>query len=257
MITQKQIKLITSLKQKKYRNEHGLFIVDGAKMVAELIEQKHPFSIHSIYGLEEWTTTNSALLEKQNLQYYTISSKELDRISPLQSPNQALALCHIPKTDQTNIPSNQLILALDHISDPGNLGTIIRIADWFGIDHIVCSNDTADCFNPKVIQATMGSFMRVQLHYTDLNQFLSTTSLSSFGTFLDGEDLYQKTLPKEGIIVIGNEGKGISAEIEKHISQKIKIPSFPHQETPNNAESLNAAVATAITIAEFKRQQKK
>lgn len=253
MISNNQIKLISSLKLKKNRDSHALFIAEGTKITEELINNPKSVNIHSIYGTDEWINENHSLLKKNNFEFQTITEEQLSRISQLQTPNKVLTLCH--KLENTKPYENfSLALALDNISDPGNLGTIIRIADWFGIDTIICSENTVDIYNPKVIQATMGSFLRVKLFYTKLDSYLQNSNKNIYGTLLDGENIYKTEIKSNSIIVIGNEANGISSEIEELVSHKIKIPSYPHANIENTAESLNAAIATSITVAEFKRQ---
>lgn len=240
MVSKNQIKLITSLLQKKYRKQHELFFVEGIKGVQELLESslelEHLFCISDIFP--EVSSAKKTLL----------SEVALKKISALKNPNDCLALFKIPK--EAPIISQGLIVALDAVRDPGNLGTIIRLCDWFGITQIVCSTESVDVYNPKVVQATMGSISRVAVAYVDLEKFIDNSQLPVFGTFMDGESIYQKELPNEGIIVFGNEANGISQEIGKRVTQKIAIPRFGNlQET----ESLNVATATAIVLSEFKR----
>jgi RNA methyltransferase, TrmH family len=240
MVSKNQIKLITSLQQKKYRKQHQLFFAEGIKCVQELIDAN--YEIHSIFTTQnDFTTINENKL-------HTISSTELKKISALTTPNTCLAIFSIPKSSATN--NNGLILALDSIRDPGNLGTIIRLCDWFGITTLICSEETVDFYNPKVVQATMGSLSRVNVVYVDLEKYLLETNLPVFGTFMDGKSIYKQTLPKEGIIVMGNEANGISKEIENIVSERITIPRFGNLQ---QTESLNVATATAIILNEFKR----
>lgn len=239
MLSKNQIKLITSLKQKKYRQQYGFFVVEGIKTIKELL-QSH-LELQALY-----TTELFNIDAKDNI---LISESELKRISFLKTPNKALAIFKVPVAKP--IKKNQLIIALDAIRDPGNLGTIIRLCDWFGITDLVCSKETVDCFNPKVIQATMGSITRVNVSYLDLASFLKENKLPVFGAFMEGENIYMSKLPEKGILVMGNEANGVSKEIEAIISEKISIPRFGEtQET----ESLNVATATAILLSEFKRR---
>ncbi|WP_223551176.1 RNA methyltransferase [Aestuariivivens sp. NBU2969] len=244
MLVKSQIKLINSLKQKKYRLQHGLFVVEGVKAIQELL-QSH-FELQSLY------TTISFNIDaniENNFQEILISKADLKRISFLTTPNTALAVFKIPKAKP--IKPNGIIIGLDDVRDPGNLGTIIRLCDWFGVSDLVCSVGTVDCFNPKVIQATMGSITRVNINYTDLETFLSTVSLPVYGAFMDGKNVYKSKLLDSGILVMGNEANGISKAIEALIKEKIAIPRFGNlQET----ESLNVATATAILMSEFKRK---
>lgn len=241
MVSKNQIKLITSLHQKKYRKQHQMFIAEGKKVINELLQSN--FELVYLLTIDK-TYFNIAYHNK----IYTISETELKKMSALTTSNDCLAVFKIPQEKKAH--KGGLILALDDVRDPGNLGTIIRLCDWFGIETLICSTETVDVYNPKVIQATMGSISRVNVVYTNLETFLKETSLPIFGTFMDGENIYKKILPKEGIIVMGNEANGISKEIEGLISQKIAIPRFGKlQET----ESLNVATATAIVLSEFKR----
>ena len=238
MLSKSQIKLITSLKQKKYRLQHGFLVVEGVKTITELI--------HSDFELVTLYTTESFNFDDTNEEI--ISETDLKRISFLKTPNKALALFKTPNSKDIDL--NQLIVALDNIRDPGNLGTIIRLCDWFGVKDLVCSYETVDCFNPKVIQATMGSISRVNITYLNLPEFLKENRLISFGTFMDGESIYSKTLPKKGALILGNEANGISEEIENLVTEKLSIPRFGNLRA---TESLNVATATAIFLSEFKR----
>ena len=237
MISKNQIKFVRQLEQKKYRKKEGLFVAEGPKVVGDLL--RAGFKAHTIFATSEW--------ESQGQTFQEVSDEELRRVSFLQHPQRVLALFFIPTE---SIPSvSSLSLALDDVQDPGNLGTIIRIADWFGIDTIYCSENTADAWSPKVVQATMGSIARVNIIYTDLQELISKAQVPVYGTLLDGQDFYTQELSKEGIIVMGNEGNGISAPIRKLINRKLLIPQF--HEGP---ESLNVAIATAITCSEFRRR---
>lgn len=242
-LSKNQIKLITSLKQKKYRQQHGFFVVEGIKTINELLNSH--IQLHALYTTERFLTNDTLeIFDKEVL----ISEADLKRISFLTTPNKALAIFKIPVTKP--IDTNELIVALDDVRDPGNLGTIIRLCDWFGISDLVCSHETVDCFNPKVIQATMGSITRVNVTYVDLPSFLSETNVPIFGTFMDGENVYNKTLPKKGILVLGNEANGISNEITELVTEKLAIPRFGNIQA---TESLNVATATAILLSEFRR----
>lgn len=246
MISKNQIKFIRSLELKKNRKSESLFVAEGPKVIEELLKLKTP---HTIIATKEWIDNNPKISN-----VIEVSERELESASLLKTPQQVLALFAIETTEQDlNIDNNKLYLALDGIQDPGNLGTIIRIADWFGIDTIYCSNETVDVYNPKVIQATMGSIARVKVVYTDLCSLISNLSdeMPVYGTFLDGSDIYQNELTPNGIIVMGNEGKGITKELKSLITNKLLIPSFSIGDT---AESLNVAIATAITCSEFKRR---
>lgn len=238
MLSKNQIKLVASLKQKKYRNQHGLFVAEGIKTIEELLASQ--IKLYHLF------TTESFQLDSQK--ETLITDHELKKISYLTTPNKALALFEIPKV--LPLDKSQLIVAVDEVRDPGNLGTIIRLCDWFGIEHLVCSTGTVDCFNPKVIQATMGSIIRVNIHYLDLPNLLFDFDYPIFGAFMDGENVYSKALPSQGLVIMGNEANGISKEVEKFVTDRISIPRFGKlQET----ESLNVATATAILLSEFKR----
>jgi|SRR5690606_22595341 len=241
MVSKSQIKLIRSLAQKKSRTKHGLFVVEGIKGISEFSGSKYHlislFTTMPIFEVPEGKTT-------------LISEDELKKISGLTSPQTAVAIFKIPQ-EASPVLTN-LTVALDKIRDPGNLGTIIRLCDWFGIDNIICSLDTVDCYNPKVVQASMGSLTRVKVSYVNLEEFLqSEKGQPVFGTFLHGENLYQTALPENGFIVLGNEANGISEEIEKLITKKLNIPQFGKTA---DTESLNVATATAIILSEFRRQ---
>lgn len=252
MISKNQIKHIASLKLPKFRNEFNEFLVEGEKMVPELFNST--FIVKQIFALEDWISTNRKLIPK-DIALEKVSPKELERISALKTPNKVLAVVCIPEIDLTAIDYSQLILVLDKIQDPGNLGTIIRTADWFGIKDIICSKDTVSLYNPKVIQSTMGSFTRVNLHYTALKEVLKAIpkELSVYGSLLEGKSIFQEKLSNKGLIVIGNESQGISKEIQSFLTKKINIPSFAI-DSQNQAESLNASLATGIICAEFRRQ---
>ncbi len=240
MVSKNQIKLITSLQQKKYRKQHNLFIAEGFKVISELL--KSDFTLHHLYETES-LFTNVEVLQKS-----LICESDIKKISALTTAPNCLALFEIP-SEKTIIKSG-LILALDNVRDPGNLGTIIRLCDWFGVEQIVCSKGTVDLYNPKVIQATMGSISRVQMKYCDLIDYLSETSLPIFGTFMDGENIYKTDLPNEAVLVMGNEANGISKTVEDLINSKVSIPRFSKLQ---QTESLNVATATAIFLSEFNR----
>lgn len=241
MFSKSQLKLINSLGQKKFRQKHQLFVVEGKKAIAELLGSA--LKLHSLFTTEE-------IFEAETEKTFLVSEKELKKMSRLTTPQTAVAVFHIPEVQP--LDTDQLILALDNVQDPGNLGTIIRMCDWFGIRHLVCSEGTVDCFNPKVVQATMGSIARVNIRYRVLSDFFRNEGkgLPVYGAFLEGENVYEQHLRAEGILVMGNEANGISSEVESFISRKLVIPQFGiNQET----ESLNVATATAIFLSEFKR----
>jgi TrmH family RNA methyltransferase len=239
-ISKNQLKLITSLSQKKYRQKHHLFIAEGVKVLNELLNST--FEIETLFCTDDFEV---AISEKKIVR---ISETELKKVSTLKSPNKALGLFKIPK--EKALQNSGLTIALDAINDPGNLGTIIRLCDWFGITQLVCSKDTVDCYNQKVVQASMGSLTRVSIHYTDLENYITKSNLDTFIADMDGKNVYKTKLPKEGILIMGNEANGVSEEIKSLLQYKISIPRFGEtQET----ESLNVATATAILLSEFKR----
>lgn len=239
MISRNQVKLIQSLSQKKYRQKHELFVVEGVKGVQEFLQSA--FVLHSLY-------TTEPLLFDSSSDITEINDETLKKISTLKTPNKVLAIFKIPKPKSIN--EEGLIVALDAINDPGNLGTIIRLCDWFGIKELVCSQQTVDCYNTKVIQATMGSLTRVNINYVDLPDFLSQTQLDVFGTYMDGDNVYKSALPKSGVLVMGNEANGISNAVSKTVTSRLAIPRFGDLKS---TESLNVATATAILLSEFKR----
>jgi len=250
MITKNEIKLIKSLKQKKYRNNHHMFVVEGEKMVEEMLSSKMKFN--NLYATEDWGFPSNMNFDDFKL----ISNKELNQISSLTTPNKVIAILNQfdNKLDISNL-ENKISIILDSVKDPGNLGTIIRIADWFGIQDVVCSADCVDLYNPKVVQATMGSIFRVKVFYTELTEFLkklkNETNLTIYGTLLNGENIYSKTLNKNAVIVFGNESEGISDKIIPFIDEKLLIPGFSEG---GKIDSLNVAISTAIVCAEFKRK---
>lgn len=236
MLTAAQIKMIKSLKEKKFRDETGLFVVEGRKMVDEALASR--FAVTDVFELSE------------------IGEKDMSRITMLSSPSPVLALVRRP-SDLESMPKLRkggLYLALDVIKDPGNMGTILRIADWFGLDGVIAAPGSVDVFNPKVVQSTMGAIFRVDFHYCDLVQLCrNNTDAAVFGTFLGGENIYETCLEHDGarIIVVGNESNGISPEVGQCCTGRLTIPSFAQGQ---GSESLNAAVATAITVSEFRRR---
>ena len=243
MISKNQQKYIRQLEQKKYRKREGCFVAEGTKVVGDLLKRYQPLAP---YATESWDAP-------KGVGYTLVSEEELQRVSFQQHPQQVLAIFPIPQpTDPVSLRGS-LTLALDGVQDPGNLGTIIRIADWFGIDTIICSEETADAWNPKVIQATMGSIARVNVIYANLVELLDTlpSDYPVYGTFLDGENIYTQTLSGEGLIIMGNEGNGISDAVRAKVNRRLLIPDFHQGDT---ADSLNVAIATAITCSEFRRR---
>lgn len=248
MISKNQIKYIHSLETKKGRNKENAFVAEGPKVVADLMAFMQP---QMIVATEEWYRANPTVSNGNGC--FVVTEDELRKVSFLQHPQQVLAVFPIKDKQKEAVVEKKLYLALDGVQDPGNLGTIIRIADWFGITRIFCSRDTADVYNPKVIQATMGSVARVDVVYVDLAELFGSLpdGYPVYGTFLDGEDIYKKTLTSHGIIVMGNEGKGISPAIGELVNNRLLIPNFPKGR--DTADSLNVAIATAITCSEFRR----
>lgn len=239
-LSKNNLKLITSLQQKKYRQKHKLFVAEGIKVVNELlkssVEASHIFMTEDVVELPK------------NLAHTVITENELKKISTLKNPNKVLGLFQIP--DEKEISENCFKVALDEINDPGNLGTIIRLCDWFGITELICSKNTVDCYNQKVVQSTMGSLTRVNISYVDLSTFLSNNDLPVFTADMDGDNVYKTSLPEKAVLVMGNEANGISAEISAIAKHKLTIPRFGEiQQT----ESLNVATATAILLSEFRR----
>ncbi len=240
MVSKNQIKLITSLQQKKFRQIHQLFIAEGVKVIQELLQ--------SNFELEHLFVTEPIFDSIESLQKTTISDTDLKRISCLSTPNNCLALFKIP--EQKNRNDRGLVVVLDDIRDPGNLGAIIRLCDWYGVEQIVCSEQSVDVYNPKVVQATMGSIARVAVSYMDVEKYLKRANSTIFGTFMDGKNVYKENLPQEGILILGNEANGISEKLEKLVTTKLAIPRFGDLQ---QTESLNVATATAIFLSEFKR----
>lgn len=255
-ISKNQIKFIRQLEQKKFRRREGLFVAEGTKVVGDLLAHYKP---HSLFATNEWLIEHSSVICHLPSAITEVTDEELRRLSFLQHPQQVLALFPIPLPTDISLTSQlsthtKLSLALDGIQDPGNLGTIIRIADWFGIEQIFCNTDTVDAWNPKVVQATMGSIARVNIIYINLSEFLDTlpSGFPVYGTLLDGDNIYTQPITPHGIIVMGNEGNGISPEIRQKVNRRLLIPSY---RTDDTAESLNVAIATAIICAEFRRRK--
>lgn len=249
MLTKNQIKFIQSLSRKKGRIESGCFLAEGNKLVEDTL---HAFKVRMIVATRQWWEQHANVKAEVCV---VVGHEELSRVSQLTTPQEVLAVYEMPRHElDEQCLCNELSLVLDTVQDPGNLGTIIRIADWMGIRNIVCSPETADVYNPKVVQATMGALSRVAVHYTPLQPFLQRVSsrVPVYGTFLDGENMYEKELSLNGIIIMGNEGNGISTALEPYIQNRLYIPNYP--QGTDVCESLNVAVATAITCAEFRRR---
>ncbi|WP_204343839.1 TrmH family RNA methyltransferase [Psychroserpens algicola] len=236
MLSKNHIKLIRSLSQKKFRVQHQLFVVEGIKGIQEFLSSS--FELYQLFSTE-------AIFDAEIIK---VSEEELQKISSLKTPNTALAIFRIPNVKPTD--SSGLILALDDVRDPGNLGTIIRLCDWFGIKQLICSKATVDCYNSKVVQATMGSLTRVAIQYVDLEDYLSAYEFDIFGTFMDGNSIYSEALPEQGVIIMGNEANGISSATEKLVTTRLSIPRFGSLKA---TESLNVATAAAIVLSEFRR----
>lgn len=247
MISKSQLKLITSLSQKKFRDEHALFVAEGTKLVLDLMST---FQCELLFANADWINQNKF---KPNA--IELTDEELKRASNQKSPQGVLAVFR-KKENKYNLAaiSNKLSLALDDVQDPGNLGTIIRIADWFGIENIFCSLHCADAYGHKTVQASMGALARVNIHYVDLEEFLMSAknNLAIYGTFMDGKNIYQETLSSNGIILMGNEGNGISPKIASLVNKRLLLPNFPAGKA--TSESLNVGVATALVCAEFRRK---
>lgn len=240
MVSKSQIKLIKSLSQKKYRYQHKLFVVEGEKGVRELLDSD--FELFAIFASENKYGVSS---EK----FYQSSNIDLKKISFLKTAPDVLAVFKI--ADKKCAESSGLKVVLDGVRDPGNLGTIIRLCDWFGVQELICSQDTVDCYNPKVVQATMGSLSRVRVRYADILEMLRESNEFIYGTLLEGENIYTGELEDSGYLILGNEANGISEDIQKTITRKITIPQFGSNQ---KTESLNVATATAIALSEFKRK---
>ena len=251
-LSKNTIKLIKSLRRKKFRQKYNKFIVEGDKMIKEILLQES-FKLDQLFAVDTWLKTNESLFELQQQQVFSVSSSTLKQISELKTPNQVLAIIESPtySLDENSLKNN-VNLYLDDIQDPGNLGTIIRIADWFGISQVICSKGTVDVYNEKVIQATMGAFLRVKTPVSSLNEIQThCPDIPIYGALMDGESIFTTSFPKSGILVIGNEGNGISMESQKLLTKRITIPAAEN----SVAESLNAAVATGIICSVWKNGQ--
>lgn len=258
MISKAKLKYVRSLAQKKHRLQEQVFVAEGPKIVNDIMEDIRP---RMIIATSEWLKNNTYKFDSAT-DIIEVTDEELTKVSFLQHPQMVFAVFPLPeKENETQLQERafgmierQLCLALDGIQDPGNLGTIIRIADWFGIEHIFCSHETVDAYSPKVIQATMGSINRVKIHYVNLSTLLAQlpSQYPVYETLLEGKNIYQQPLSEHGLIIMGNEGNGISQEIRSKINRKLFIPNFP--EGRKTTDSLNVAIATAVTCAEFRRQ---
>jgi TrmH family RNA methyltransferase len=248
MLSKNKIKYIHSLELKKNRTQEGVFVAEGRKLVGDLLGH---FVCRTLVATEAWWESHP---DVKALEKIFVTQEELTRASLQKAPQEVLAVFEQPRyAMDANDVRTSLCLALDDVQDPGNVGTIIRVADWFGIEHIFCSQGTADVFNPKTVQATMGALARVKVHYCDLPVFIGgLTDVPVYGTFLDGEVMYQQPLSDHGLIVMGNEGKGVSPEVARLINERLFIPAYPADR--ETSESLNVAIATAIVCAEFRRR---
>lgn len=245
MLSKSQISFIKSLHQKKYRKENGIFIIEGIKSIEEFTQSN--YQIHSIYYLAQYHSLLPAL--SANIKLFEVNNAELDKISTLQTPQGILALIHLPEPPVFDISvlKNTFTLVLDGVQDPGNMGTIIRTADWFGFKQVICSTNCVEVYNPKTVQATMGSLSRVNVFYEDLPSVLKNVKVPIFGAVLNGKSMYKSDWGKEGIVILGNEGQGISPEVMKLITNPVTIPRV------GGAESLNVAISAAILCAEISR----
>lgn len=248
-LTNRLRKLVASLDDARVRREERLFVAEGTKCVLDTLRH---FSVRYLFATHAWSDSHKA--EIRGLEVTPVTRADMERMSHLSTPPEVIAVYETPDNDVASLDaSGKLLIALDRVQDPGNLGTIIRIADWFGIREIVCSRDTVDVYNPKVIQATMGAVSRVKVYYTDLASWLAGCGMPVYGTFLNGENIYSSSLGESGVIVMGNEGKGISDEVAGTVTCRLTIPSFPPGAV--TSESLNVGMATAVTVAEFRRRQ--
>ncbi|HBK28407.1 MAG TPA: RNA methyltransferase [Parabacteroides sp.] len=252
MLSKNKIKYIHSLEQKKHRSKEQAFVAEGNKLVSDMLPH---YSCPLLIAKPCWMATQGDITTDELI---VAEDEDIRKASLLKSPQDVLAVFRIPswKIEEAD-PQNELILMLDGIQDPGNLGTIIRLADWFGFEHIICSPDTVDVFNPKVVQSTMGALAHVKVHYTELGAYLEKQkerNIPIYGTFLEGEDIYEKDLSGNGVVIMGNEGNGIRKELEEMVNEKLYIPSYPQGRS--TAESLNVAIATAVVCAEFRRRER-
>lgn len=248
MLSKNKIKYIRSLELKKNRKEEKVFVAEGHKLVGDLLEY---FDCKLLLATNAWLQTNPIIKAGEVIE---VSNEELSKASFLKTPQDVLAIFTQPNYPiDISVVKHSLCLALDDVQDPGNLGTIIRLADWFGIEHIFCSMNTVDVYNPKAIQATMGGIARVKLHYCSLTELITQLiDTPIYGTFLNGNNIYKEELSQNGLIIMGNEGNGVSSEVEKLINKRLYIPNYPQER--ETSESLNVAIATAVVCAEFRRQ---
>lgn len=258
MISSSQSKLIRSLRQKKFRDQHRLFLVEGEKIVGELAtgDPENRFQIRELLATPEWIDNHGTLLQSQKVPISEATPAEIKKVSNLVTPQPVIALVSMP---EARFRAEELlhtpVLAFESIRDPGNLGTIIRTADWFGIGHIVCTPDSTDLFNPKVVQSTMGAIARVQVHYLEIESLLKSKKMQAktiFGTFLEGKNIYETPLEQDSLILFGNESHGLSERLNPYIRHRVSIPSFSPQ--GKGSESLNVASSVAVVCSELKRR---
>ena len=252
MLSKNKIKYIHSLELKKNRNNEQAFVAEGNKLVSDMLPY---FTCPLLIAKPCWIAIHDDIKADEII---IAEEDDIQKASFLKNPQDVLAVFKFPSWNMDDLDlQHELVLMLDGIQDPGNLGTIIRLADWFGIEHIICSLDTADVFNPKVVQSTMGALAHVKVHYTDLTKYLEeqkSHNIPIYGTFLDGENMYDKNLSRNGIIIMGNEGNGIRSNIKELVNEKLYIPNYPQGR--NTSESLNVAIATAVICAEFRRRKR-
>ncbi len=262
MLSKNRIKYIRGLELKKKRKEEGVFVAEGTKLVADLLPY---FDCQYLAATAQWMASNRNTIDTLTQRgqerrlaflYDEVTEDELRKISFLDNPTSVLAVLRQPTydVDPSALITSTLCLALDGVQNPGNLGTIVRVCDWFGIEHIFCSPGTADIYNPKTVQATMGGMARVKVHYVDLVSLLDSLPVATpiYGTFLDGDTIYSKPLQQRGLIIMGNEGKGVSPEVASRVTERLYIPNYPP--TRQATDSLNVAIATAIVCSEFRRR---
>jgi TrmH family RNA methyltransferase len=245
MLSKNTVKFIKSLHQKKFRNAEQRFFVEGEKSVLEVLNSS--FQVSILLATSQFLNNHQLAVSKSSCEVIPVTQNQLESLGQYQSNDSALAVVQMKSNESFDFPSGQLVIGLDDVRDPGNLGTIIRIADWYGIHHLVFSAQTAEFYNPKVIQASMGSFTRVKFFYGDLAQIFEKWGSPVYGAFLDGENIHQMNQLEPGVILMGNESKGISSDLENLVTKKVTIPGF------GEAESLNVAIATAIISDNFKR----
>ncbi len=255
MISKNKVKYLKGLELKKHRQADGVFVAEGPKIVGDLLGAGFVATYLAVVEGSEFESRLSEYGLKERVQVDFVTADELRKVSSLEAPQQVLSILKQPEWQQDlSVPTKELCLALDEVQNPGNLGTIIRLADWFGIEHLFCSKGCADVYNAKTVQATMGALAHVKIHYVDLVEMIRNLPENTpvYGTFLDGENLYGKQLEQRGMIVMGNEGRGVSEEVGKLVTERLFIPNYPQEK--ESTESLNVAIATAVVCAEFRRR---